>query len=176
MFNWIELIEKNEKEIKRKTEIAIRKTYDFTLGFNKLLDIFVLLSKKGKVYLKYRKNDIDEELKEVEKGEAILIASFYPLECDSDDELYNMDKEIIQEIFQKCSCEEYLEDFLKLKEEDKYDKAMVFLYNLPQEKIYCLTKITTDYIVQNYFKTNYLENMDNLFEEYKFDVIENNLD
>jgi len=44
---------------------------------------------------------------------------------------------------------------------------MVFLYNLPQKKIYCLTKITTDYIVQNYFKTNYLENMDNLFEEYK---------
>ena len=167
MFNWIELIEKNDKKIRKKIEIAIRKTYDFTLGFNKLLDIFVLLSKKGKVYLKYRKNDIDKELKEVEKGEAILIASFYPLECDSDDELYRMDREIIQEIFEKCNCVEYLEDFLKLKESDEYNKAMVFLYNLPQEKIYCLTKTTTNYIVDNYFQTYYLENLDNLFEEYK---------
>ena len=172
MVNWIELIEKNDKKIRKKIEIAIRKTYDFTLGFNKLLDIFVLLSKKGKVYLKYRKNDIDEELKEVKKGDAILIASFYPIECDADDELYNMDKEIIQEIFQKCSCVEYLEDFLKLKESDEYNKAMVFLYNLPQEKIYCLTKTTTNYIVDNYFQTYYLENLDNLFEEYKKEEVE----
>lgn len=167
MVNWVELIEKNDKKIRKKIEMAIRKTYDFTLGFNKLLDIFVLLSKKGKVYLKYRKNYIDEELKEVEKGEAILIASFYPIECDADDELYNMDKETIREIFQKCSCEEYLEDFLKLKEEDKYEKAMVYYYSLPTKSLYRLTKTITNYIVQNYFQTNYQENMDNLFEEYK---------
>ena len=83
-----------------------------------------------------------------------------------------MDREIIQEIFEKCNCVEYLEDFLKLKESDEYNKAMVFLYNLPQEKIYCLTKTTTNYIVDNYFQTYYLENLDNLFEEYKKEEVE----
>jgi len=164
MIDWLKQIKENENEIKRKLEKAIRMTYDFTLpNYNPLLNIYVLLSKNGKVYLKLIKDDNDNgKLKKVENGEAIEIAFFCPLESDVLDDLWGLPQETIEEIFKTCDCEDFLEDVLKLKEEDNEYKFMVFMSDLPEKNFYCITKKMIDYIVEEYFLKEYPEIMDNI--------------
>lgn len=164
MIDWLKRIKENENEIKRKLKKAIRMTYDFTLpNYNPLLNIYVLLSKNGKAYLKLINDDKDNgKLKEVENGEAIEIAFFCPLESDVLDDLWGLPQETIEEIFKTCDCEDFLEDVLKLKEENNEYKFMVFMSDLPEKRLHCITKKMVDFIVEEYFKTDYPEIMDNI--------------